>query len=49
MAIFARYDSLEYQEADDESGVVHLIAKDDWNSTDIVQMVETISHQLPVL
>jgi DNA-binding NarL/FixJ family response regulator len=49
MAIFARFDSPEYLEAANESGVTHLIPKDDWTSKDIVQMVETILHQLLVL
>jgi DNA-binding NarL/FixJ family response regulator len=49
MAIFARYDSPEYLEAANESGVTYLIPKDDWTSKDIVQMVETILHQLLVL
>lgn len=42
MAIFARYDSQEYQAAVSDSGVEYLIPKDDWTSNDIQALVESI-------
>lgn len=42
IAIFARYDSPEYQAAVDDSGVEHLIPKDDWTGEDILTLVESI-------
>ncbi|MHC4103781.1 MAG: response regulator transcription factor [Planctomycetota bacterium] len=41
IAIFARYDSPEYQAAANDSGVEHLIPKDDWTGEDILAMVES--------
>jgi two-component system LytT family response regulator len=42
IAIFARYDSPEYQEAANDSGIEHLIPKDDWTGEDILNLVESI-------
>lgn len=42
VAIFARYDSPEYQTAVHDSGVEHLIPKDDWTGEDILALVESI-------
>lgn len=42
IAIFARYDSPEYQAAADDSGIEHLIPKDDWTGEDILALVESI-------
>lgn len=42
IAIFARYDSPEYQAAANDSGVEHLIPKDDWNGEDILALVKSI-------
>ena len=42
IAIFAMYDSPEYQAAANDSGVTHLIPKDDWTGADILVLVESI-------
>jgi DNA-binding NarL/FixJ family response regulator len=42
IAIFTRYDSPEYQTAANDSGVEHLIPKDDWTGEDILALVESI-------
>ena len=42
IAIFARYDSPEYQTAANDSGVTHLIPKDDWTGADILVLIESI-------
>jgi DNA-binding NarL/FixJ family response regulator len=42
IAIFTRYDSPEYQTAANDSGVEHLIPKDDWSGVDILALVESI-------
>lgn len=42
MIIFAPYDSQEYQAAVRDSGVEHLIPKDDWTGNDILALVESI-------
>jgi DNA-binding NarL/FixJ family response regulator len=42
IAIFAMYDSPEYQAAADDSGVEHFIPKDDWTGEDILALVESI-------
>ena len=42
IAIFARYDSPEYQAAANDSGIEHLIPKDDWTGEDILALVESI-------
>jgi DNA-binding NarL/FixJ family response regulator len=42
IAIFARYDAPEYQTAANDSGVEHLIPKDDWTGEDILALVESI-------
>lgn len=42
IAIFARYDSPEYQAAANDSGVTYLIPKDDWTGADILALVESI-------
>ncbi len=42
IAIFARYDSPEYQAAANDSGVTYLIPKDDWTGEDILALVESI-------
>jgi DNA-binding NarL/FixJ family response regulator len=42
VAIFASYDSPEYQAAANDSGVEHLIPKDDWTGEDILALVESI-------
>ena len=42
IAIFAMYDSPEYQAAANDSGVAYLIPKDDWTGEDILSLVESI-------
>ena len=42
IVIFARYDSPEYQAAANNSGVEHLIPKDDWTGEDILALVESV-------
>ena len=42
IAIFAMYDSPEYQAAANDSGVTYLIPKDDWTGEDILALVESI-------
>jgi DNA-binding NarL/FixJ family response regulator len=42
IAIFAMYDSPEYQAAANDSGVAYLIPKDDWTGEDILALVESI-------
>ena len=42
VAIFASYDSPEYRAAANDSGVEHLIPKDDWTGEDILALVESI-------
>ncbi len=42
IAVFSRYDSPEYQAAANNSGVEHLISKDDWTGQDILSLVESI-------
>lgn len=42
IAIFAMYDSPEYQAAASDSGVAYLIPKDDWTGEDILALVESI-------
>ncbi|MDX1707717.1 MAG: response regulator [Desulfobacterales bacterium] len=42
IAIFAVYDSPEYQAAANDSGVEYLIPKDDWTGADILALVKTI-------
>ena len=47
MAIFTRYDSPEYQKAANDSGIAHLIPKDDWTGEDILALVESILLNAP--
>ena len=42
MAIFVRYDFLQYQAATSECGITHLIPKDDWSDNDILALVESV-------
>ncbi len=42
IAIFAMYDSPEYQAAANDSGVEYLIPKDDWTGADILTLLESI-------
>ena len=42
IAIFATYDSPEYQAAANDSGVTYLIPKDDWTGVDILALIESI-------
>jgi len=42
LIVFARYDSPEYQTAANDSGVEHLIPKDDCSGKDILRLVESI-------
>ena len=42
IAIFAAYDSPEYQAAAADSGVAYLIPKDDWTGADILALVDSI-------
>ena len=42
IAIFARYVSPEYQAAANDSGIEHLIPKDDWTGEDILALIESI-------
>ena len=45
IAVFTRYDSPEYRAAANNSGVAHLIPKDDWTSEDILGLVENVLNQ----
>ncbi len=49
IAIFARYDSPEYQAAANDLGVEHLIPKDDWTGEDILALVESILMDTEIL
>ena len=42
------YDSPEYQTAAEESGVEHLVPKDDWTGVDMIDLVQLILAQLNV-
>ncbi|MGD8962315.1 MAG: response regulator transcription factor [Desulfobacterales bacterium] len=42
IAIFAMYDSPEYQAAAYDSGIEYMIPKDDWTGADILALVESI-------
>ena len=42
IAIFAMYDSPEYQAAANDSGVEYLIPKDDWTGSDFLALIESI-------
>jgi DNA-binding NarL/FixJ family response regulator len=48
LAILTSYDFPEYRAAANDSGIKHLIPKNDWTSRDILQMVEAVLHQRPV-
>ena len=41
IVIFTRFDSPEYQKAVNDSGIEHLIPKDDWSGKDILTLVES--------
>ena len=46
IAVFARYDSPEYQSAANNSGVEHLIPKDDWTGEDILELVRAVLNRM---
>ncbi len=46
ISLFASYDSPEYQAAAKDSGVEHLIPKDDWTAKDILNWVEAVLDKL---
>lgn len=48
IVILTSYDSPEYQTAAEESGVEHLVPKDDWTGVDMIDLVQLILAQLNV-
>jgi two-component system response regulator YesN len=46
IALLTSFDSPEYQDAVKESGIEHLIPKDEWAGEDIVNMVQSISSNI---
>jgi DNA-binding NarL/FixJ family response regulator len=48
ISLFASYDSPEYQAASKDSGVEHLIPKDDWTAKDILNWVEAVLDKLGI-
>lgn len=48
ITIFASCDSPEYQAAANDSGVEHLIPKDDWTGKDILNLVGAILDKLRI-
>ena len=43
ISLFTSFDSPEYQKAAKDSGIEHLIPKNDWSSKDIQELVEAVS------
>ena len=48
IVILTSYDLPEYQTAAEESGVAHLVPKDDWSGADMTDLVELILSDLDV-
>jgi DNA-binding NarL/FixJ family response regulator len=48
IVILTGYDSPEYQTAAEESGVEHLVAKDEWTGEDMITLVQSIITDLHV-
>jgi DNA-binding NarL/FixJ family response regulator len=48
IAILTGYDSPEYQTAAEESGVEHLVPKDEWTGEDMITLVQSIITDLHV-
>jgi len=48
IVILTGYDSLEYQTAAEESGVEHLVPKDEWTGEDMITLVQSIITDLHV-
>ena len=48
IVILTSYDSPEYKAAAEESGIEHLVPKDDWTGEDIIALVQTILTDLNV-
>jgi DNA-binding NarL/FixJ family response regulator len=48
IAILTSYDLPEYQTAAEESGIEHLVPKDDWTGEDMIDLVHTILSDLNI-
>ena len=48
IVILTSYDLPEYQAAAEESGVEHLVPKDDWTGVDMIDLVQSILAELNV-
>ena len=48
MVILTSYDLPEYKTAAEESGIEHLIPKDDWTGEDMIALVHTILEDLNI-
>ncbi len=48
IVILASYDLPEYQTAAAESGVEHLVPKDDWTGVDMIDLVQSILSELNI-
>ena len=48
MVILTSYDLPEYKTAAEESGIEHLIPKDDWTGEDMIALVHTILADLNI-
>ena len=48
IVILTSYDSPEYKAAAEESGIEHLVPKDDWTGEDMIALVHTILTDLNV-
>jgi CheY-like chemotaxis protein len=48
IVILTSYDLPEYQTAAEESGIEHLVPKDDWTGEDMIDLVQTILSDLDV-
>jgi DNA-binding NarL/FixJ family response regulator len=48
VVILTSYDIPEYQEAAAESGIEHLVPKDDWTGEDMIDLVQTILSDLDI-
>ena len=48
MAVLTSYDLPEYQTAAAESGVEHLVPKDDWTGEDMIALVHSIMSDLKI-
>jgi len=48
VALLTSYDLPEYQAAAEQSGVEHLVPKDDWTGEDMIELVDRIVSNHPV-